>query len=127
MSDSTEQNSQLADDFKKGDSLSLSEVALATVKSCMLWWMGTVYNDARKCTYIGEKIAHGNQLKGGGTDSFSCGIIACNAIAHEIFGDELWTYQNRRKLRTEAFNAIVLHHNERVSPTRYIRNDFTHQ
>jgi hypothetical protein len=41
------------------------------------------------------------------TDSYSCGIIALNAIRHRIFGDELWCEKNRSRLRIGEFLDIV--------------------
>ncbi|KAI9438716.1 hypothetical protein H4582DRAFT_2146243 [Lactarius indigo] len=41
------------------------------------------------------------------TDSFSCGIIALNAIKHRIFGDALWCEKNRAQLRIREFLDIM--------------------
>ncbi|KAF7346851.1 hypothetical protein MSAN_01824400 [Mycena sanguinolenta] len=43
------------------------------------------------------------------TDGFNCPIIAVNTIAHNVFGDQLWTAQNAKAMRMEAFCAIVKH------------------
>ncbi|KAJ7197465.1 hypothetical protein GGX14DRAFT_574247 [Mycena pura] len=43
------------------------------------------------------------------TDGSNCGIIAVNCIAHNIFGDALWTRKNARLLRAKAFCDIVKH------------------
>lgn len=99
--------------IRTGDSLGVGDKRLSEVKEATLWWMRTVYNEDRTCTYLGNAMRHGDQTEGAG-DGFSCGIIACNAIAHAIFGDELWDMKNRRRLRVEAFNAIIMHHNQRV-------------
>ena len=41
------------------------------------------------------------------TDSFSCGIIALNAIKHRIFGDELWDEEDQAWLRIQEFLTIM--------------------
>lgn len=41
------------------------------------------------------------------TDSYSCGIIALNAIRHRIFGDALWCEKNRSQLRIKEFIDIM--------------------
>ncbi|KAJ7219936.1 hypothetical protein GGX14DRAFT_559755 [Mycena pura] len=41
------------------------------------------------------------------TDGVNCGIIAINAIAHNIFGDPLWTTKSAKTLRMKAFCDIV--------------------
>lgn len=40
-------------------------------------------------------------------DSFSCGIIALNAIKHRIFGDELWDEEDQARLRIQEFLTIM--------------------
>ncbi|KAF5334602.1 hypothetical protein D9611_012013 [Ephemerocybe angulata] len=41
------------------------------------------------------------------TDSFSCGIVAVNALKHNLFGDPLWTAQSAAKLRIKEFCDIM--------------------
>ncbi|KAJ7211723.1 hypothetical protein GGX14DRAFT_394042 [Mycena pura] len=41
------------------------------------------------------------------TDGVNCGIIAINAIAHNVFGDPLWTTKSAKALRMKAFCDIV--------------------
>lgn len=41
------------------------------------------------------------------TDSFSCGMIALNAIKHRIFGDALWHEEDRAHLRIREFLDIM--------------------
>ncbi|KAJ7092781.1 hypothetical protein B0H15DRAFT_1020862 [Mycena belliarum] len=43
------------------------------------------------------------------TDGFSCPIIAVNAIAHNEFGDTLWTQKDAKVLRMKAFCDILKH------------------
>ncbi|KAJ7211695.1 hypothetical protein GGX14DRAFT_623340 [Mycena pura] len=40
-------------------------------------------------------------------DSFNCGIIAPNALAHAVLGDELWTPHHARTYRYRAFCVIA--------------------
>ncbi|KAG7096505.1 hypothetical protein E1B28_003935 [Marasmius oreades] len=40
-------------------------------------------------------------------DSYSCGIIAVNTIKHHVFGDQLWTANDRETLRVCEFNTIM--------------------
>ncbi|KAJ7127909.1 hypothetical protein C8R44DRAFT_873680 [Mycena epipterygia] len=41
------------------------------------------------------------------TDGYNCPIIAVNAIAHNAFGDPLWTPENANAMRMKAFRDIV--------------------
>ena len=41
------------------------------------------------------------------TDSYSCGIIALNAIKHRIFRDKLWHEEDRTQLRIREFLDIM--------------------
>ncbi|KAJ7218617.1 hypothetical protein GGX14DRAFT_595410 [Mycena pura] len=43
------------------------------------------------------------------TDGFNCPIIAVNTIAHNEFGDALWTKKNAKAMRMKAFCDIVKH------------------
>lgn len=80
------------------------------IRDLLAWWIGQIFDDG--LSYKARYIKHGDQT---GTDTYSCGIISCNAIAHELFGDELWTAKNKMRLRIAAFNEIVKRHNEAVS------------
>ena len=96
---------------RKGDSLDVHEDDLEPLKRSILWWMKNLYRNDRDCAYLGNALAHGQQR----LDSASCGIVSYNAIAHDLFGDMLWTEKESKRFRVEAFNAIVMRHNERVS------------
>lgn len=78
----------------------------------LLWW----FSRFRPSTYRGNILAHGTQSG----DSFNCGIVAYNAIAHDVFGDELWTMETRKLLRIESFSAIVLWHNGQVNTSTFL-------
>jgi hypothetical protein len=43
------------------------------------------------------------------TDGFNCPIIAVNTIAHNEFGDALWTEEEAKAMRMKAFCDIVKH------------------
>ncbi|KAJ6471521.1 hypothetical protein C8R45DRAFT_1165330 [Mycena sanguinolenta] len=43
------------------------------------------------------------------TDGFSCPVIAVNTIAHNEFGDALWTKAEAKAMRMKAFCDIVKH------------------
>ncbi|KAK7058169.1 hypothetical protein R3P38DRAFT_3547667 [Favolaschia claudopus] len=43
------------------------------------------------------------------TDGFNCGIIAVNTIAHNEFGDVLWTQDCAKAMRMKAFCDIMQH------------------
>ncbi|KAK6992640.1 hypothetical protein R3P38DRAFT_3430332 [Favolaschia claudopus] len=43
------------------------------------------------------------------TDDFNCGIIAVNTIAHNEFGDVLWTQDRAKAMRMKAFCDVVQH------------------
>ncbi|KAJ6464939.1 hypothetical protein C8R45DRAFT_939782 [Mycena sanguinolenta] len=42
-------------------------------------------------------------------DGFNCGIIAVNSIAHNVFGDVLWTRERAKAMRMKAFCDIMKH------------------
>ncbi|KAJ8690007.1 hypothetical protein PTI98_012852 [Pleurotus ostreatus] len=49
-------------------------------------------------------------------DAYSCGIIAVNALHHELFGDALWMNKRRDSLRLEEFLASMEYCNEQSDP-----------
>ena len=56
---------------------------------------------------LGEWAVESTVSCGGPEDGISCGIIAVNAIAHDLFQDELWTETTREMMRMEAYvNAL---------------------
>ena len=86
------------------------ESCVSQVKNALIWWISGIPGQETDCTYKQDFMAHGLQ-----SDTFSCGIVSYNTIAHDLFGDELWTSSNSRRFRIEAFNGIVVHHNASVS------------
>ena len=92
----------------------MADSAMEPSKTHLLWWLSSLYPQPRECSYVPDGVVSGNQLAHPG-DTFSCGIIACNAIAHELFGDDLWKPANSKQIRIDVFKRIVLYHNERVS------------
>ncbi|KAF4590802.1 hypothetical protein EYR40_009399 [Pleurotus pulmonarius] len=69
-----------------------------------------------KDTFGGRRFeAQGDSLmRGSQTDSFSCGIIAINAIEHAIFGERLWEAQRAAPERIRWFVRIVERHERRT-------------
>ncbi|KAF4569611.1 hypothetical protein EYR36_009408 [Pleurotus pulmonarius] len=69
-----------------------------------------------KDTFGGQRFeAQGDSLtRGSQTDSFSCGIIAVNAIEHAIFGERLWEAQRAAPERIRWFVRIVERHERRA-------------
>ncbi|KAH7904197.1 hypothetical protein BJ138DRAFT_1107029, partial [Hygrophoropsis aurantiaca] len=53
-------------------------------------------------TTLGDALKHGEQK-----DSFSCGIVTANTIAHAVFADKLWSPDNRDQERVDWFVATV--------------------
>lgn len=58
---------------------------------------------------LGDCLQHGIQQ-----DSFSCGIVAVNTIAHAVFGKPLWTKQNAAHHRIEWFCLLANYGSEPV-------------
>ena len=51
---------------------------------------------------IGNALRHGNQ-----TDSFNCGIVAINTIAHNVLDADLWTPEKAVRERAEWFLKLA--------------------
>lgn len=66
-------------------------------------WLKDSFN--HKFMSKGNSLARGCQ-----TDSFSCGIIAMNAIEHAVFGKHLWSVQGAVFERINWFVRIVERH-----------------
>lgn len=92
---------------------------MAPLRAALQWWLGTFEGLTCPFVYSGEFMEHGVQED----DTFSCGIVTYNTIAHDIFGDELWTIKTRKRIRIDCFNAIVMMNNQLVSTYRtFLRN-----
>ncbi|OCB83926.1 hypothetical protein A7U60_g9133 [Sanghuangporus baumii] len=111
----------------EGDSLYSEESLLARLRKALLWWINGHLGSETDCTYEGNVLIHGDQS--GDTDS--CGVISYNTIAHALFGDELWTFSNRKRLRIEAFSTIIMrhnaHHTKTTSSNNFLPNGQTSQ
>lgn len=85
---------------------------MVPLKNRLKWWIGAFHGlQNASFTYLGNILTHGCQQD----DSYSCGIVSYNAIAHDLFADELWTIKTRRRQRIDCFNMIVLRYNQSVS------------
>lgn len=56
----------------------------------------------KKVTVGGDDLEHGLQ-----NDTWNCGIIAANTIAHAAFGDALWTKESGNKERLKHFCGAI--------------------
>lgn len=59
-----------------------------------------------------DELVHGVQKP---HDVTSCLIVSINAIAHNVFGDELYTHKRRNILRMQYFLILANEHNTWVS------------
>lgn len=73
-----------------------TEVLADTQKWLHARFPGTVFKD------LGNTLSHGKQK-----DSISCIPATMNTISHGIFGDALWTHENRFLDRIEWFMRLV--------------------
>jgi hypothetical protein len=60
-------------------------------------------------TNKGRSLPIGCQL-----DSYSCAICAINAIAHAVFGDQLWEQKRASCERATWFTTLVKNHLDQV-------------
>jgi len=83
-----------------GDSLSHRGIGAprATIKKLQGWLKTQFKKDLTDC---GDQLEHGLQ-----DDGTSCGILAANMAAHEVFGDTLWTMKRKTAKRVEWFVAL---------------------
>lgn len=51
--------------------------------------------------YQKENIAHGSQ-----NDTYSCGLVTVNTIAHHVLGEPLWTPTTALTYRLKWFSAL---------------------
>lgn len=72
------------------------------------WWLCSTFGKTFK--EMGNSLAHGVQ-----DNMFSCGIVAMNAIAHDLFSDPLWTPYQKALARTQWFHIMCDSHEEHVS------------
>ena len=93
------------------DSMNLPEDDLLSLRASLANWVKDVHEDGTEFAYRPNIMSRGDQTG----DSISCGIIAYNAVAHDIFADELWSLSQSKRLRIEALNEIVKEQIESVS------------
>lgn len=100
-----------------GDSLSAPHSApgggLKRSLLCIVRWVKAVFK-------IVLKLERNDLPCGRQNDSYSCGVCAINAIAHHLFGDQLFTPKESRLLRIRYFNILGGEHlsEQNVSPLR---------
>jgi len=90
-------------DYLTGDSMSKSnrpsQSATKLLRALQEWLrkaFGSTFRDE------GNVLAHGFQ-----EDGVSCGVCTINTIAHNIFGDLIFTPKTRRSLRISYFNTLM--------------------
>lgn len=60
------------------------------------WWLKARFG--REFTKLENSLEHGRQ-----DDYTSCGILASNTVAHDVFGDEIWTCEKKFLERVKWF------------------------
>ena len=60
------------------------------------WWLKARFGKEFKD--LGDSLEHGLQ-----DDYTSCGILTSNTVAHDVFGDEIWTCENKFLERVKWF------------------------
>ncbi|KAF6746318.1 hypothetical protein DFP72DRAFT_1017300 [Ephemerocybe angulata] len=66
-------------------------------------WLQERFSPEFRCD--GNELPHGNQ-----EDATECGIVATNAIAHDVFNDDLWTPSHKVGDRVQWFNYFAKTH-----------------
>lgn len=86
----------------------------------ILEWLRQEFNE--KFADEGDTIAHGKQPL---WDGIHCGIYTINALAHELFEEELVSAKTMSRVRMCYFSRLAKAHNEHVSKNTTIVNDHT--
>lgn len=95
----------------EADSMNLPEEDMLHVRRHLEAWTRGLNAGSEELAYRPGLMARGDQTG----DTISCGIIAYNAVARDVFGDELWSPSKSKRYRIEAFNEIVREQIEQVS------------
>ncbi|KIJ59916.1 hypothetical protein HYDPIDRAFT_32656 [Hydnomerulius pinastri MD-312] len=82
--------------IRYGDSLEGSSPPPKTLVQMLKRWLDARFGGQFRL--LNEQMAHGMQ-----TDTFSCGIVTANTIAHAIFGEALWQPSSRSMARASWF------------------------